>query len=83
MKRKITISIPTDDDEVRIDITPTGKNTVLISTDAPKFAVNTEELKAALIEAEHYREEFEKKEANNKEEVKLEGTPFTFVTEHE
>lgn len=81
MKRKITISIPTVDEEIRVDITPTGKDTVMISTEAPKFAVNAEELKAALDEAEKYRKEFEEKEKNT--EVRLEGTAFSTVVENE
>lgn len=64
MKRKITISIPTDDEDVRVNITPTGLNTVMISPEAQKFAVNSQELKEALDEAEKYRKEFEEKEKN-------------------
>lgn len=63
MKRKITISIPTDDEDVRVNITPTGLNTVMISPEAQKFAVNSQELKEALDEAEKYRKEFEAKES--------------------
>lgn len=65
MKRKITIIISTDDEDVDIRITPTGKNTVMFDCEAPKFAVNADELKAAIDEAEKYRLEFEAKETNN------------------
>lgn len=75
MKRKITISIPTDDEDVRVEITPTGPDTVMISTEAPKFAVNAKELKEALDEGERYRKEFEEKEKNT-EDPKKTNTDF-------
>jgi hypothetical protein len=62
MRRKITISIPTSDEDVRIEITPSGKDTVVITSDVPKFAVNSFELVSAVFEAEKYRVEFEGKE---------------------
>lgn len=62
MKRKITITINSAEEDVNLQITPTGLNTVLITTDSPKVVVSSEQLKAALDEAEAYRKEFAKKE---------------------
>lgn len=62
MRRQITISIPTDDEDVRLIIQPTGLNTVLMKPEAQYFAVSSNELIEALKEAEKYRKEFADKE---------------------
>jgi sRNA-binding carbon storage regulator CsrA len=63
MRRKIILTLETNDEDVNITITPVGKDTVLITADAPKFIISSDELKEALAEGEKYRLEFEAKEA--------------------
>lgn len=85
MKRKIVISIPTADEEVRIEISPTGENTVVITSEVPKFAVSSDELKEALDECERYRLEFLEKEGPAKLETSEKDlvTPIQFGVEYE